>query len=83
MDVQLTDDLQAKLNELAARSGRTPDELVRDAVAGLVDDLTAVGDMLDRRYDDFVSGRVEGVPGEQVFADIRRKSAARRAMPRS
>ena len=43
---------------------------------------TAVGNMLDRRYEDFVSGSVEGIPGDQAFAEITRKSAARRAMPR-
>jgi putative addiction module component (TIGR02574 family) len=34
---------------------------------------------IDRRYDDLESGRVKAVPGDEVFARLRAKSAARRA----
>ena len=67
---------------LPHEAGRAPEEPVQDAVAGLVDDLTAVENVLDRRYEDFVSGEVEGIPS-LVLAEIRRKSAARRVPDRS
>ena len=34
---------------------------------------------LDRRYDDLESGRVKPVPGDEVIARLRAKSAAYRA----
>jgi len=34
--------------------------------------------MIDIRYDELKSGRVKAVDGEEAFADLRRKSKARR-----
>ena len=83
MEVHFTPDLEKKLNDLAALSGRPADELVQDAVAGMVDDLAETRKMLDRRYDDIKSGEVKLIPGEQVFARLREKSEARRTKPGS
>jgi hypothetical protein len=42
MDVHLTDpDLRAKLERWATETGRRPDELVEDAMAGCFDELAA------------------------------------------
>jgi hypothetical protein len=49
------------------------DDLVQEAVAGFVDELTAVRHMLDTRYDDVKSGRVEPVDGEEAFTRLRGK----------
>ena len=38
MEVIFAPELQAKLNELAAQSGKPADELVQDAVAGYMDE---------------------------------------------
>lgn len=58
MEVQFTPELEKKLNDLAAQTGRGPGELVQDVVAGYVDDLAGVREMLDSRYDDLKSGRL-------------------------
>ena len=81
MEVQLTPETQQKLNALATQSGRRTDDLVEDAMAGYLDEVVQVRAMLDSRYDDIKSGKVKLIPGEEVFAQLRAKSAARRAKP--
>jgi predicted transcriptional regulator len=78
MEVHFTPDVQAKLDQMARDTGRHSDELLEDAVIGLYDDLTFKRDTLNRRYDDLESGRVKAIPGGEVFARLRAKSAARR-----
>lgn len=73
MEVHFTPELEKKLNYLAASSGRTADELVQDAVAGLVDELAETREMLDRRYDDLKSGRVKPIDGEPFFESLRQR----------
>ena len=78
MEIQLTKDVQARLDQLSSETGRTPDEIVQDAMAGYFDELTEVRGTLDRRYDDVVNGRVKLVPGAAVVARFREKSATAR-----
>jgi hypothetical protein len=73
MEVHFTPELEKKLNDLAALSGRPADELVQDAVAGLVDELAGTREMLDRRYDDLKSGRVTPIDGEAFFENLRER----------
>jgi hypothetical protein len=83
MEVHLTAELEEKLNALASVSGRGTDELVQDAVAGLFEELVQTREMLDNRYDDLKSGRVKPIPGDEVVAYFREKSAAaRRSRPK-
>ena len=81
--LDFTIELEKKLNDLATQSGRSADELVQDAVAGMVDELAGARDMLDSRYDDINSGKVKLIPGEEVFARLREKSEARKVKPGS
>ena len=48
-------------------------------MAGYLQEVTQVREMLDGRYDDLKNGRVQPVDGEQAFANIRQKSKERRA----
>jgi hypothetical protein len=73
MEVHFTPELEKKLNDLAALSGRPADELVQDAVAGMVDELAETRDMLDSRYDDLKSGRVNPIDGAAFFEELRRR----------
>ena len=73
MEVHFTPELEKKLNDLAALSGRPADELVQDAVAGLVDELAGTRAMLDSRYDDLKSGRVQPIDGETFFESLRQR----------
>lgn len=79
MEVHFKPDVQAKLEQMARETGRPSDELMEDAVMGLFDELAYTRQTLDRRYDDLESGRVKAIPGDEVFALLRAKSAARRA----
>ncbi len=78
MEVHFAPELEAKLNELAATTGRPADELVQDVVAGYVDELIEVRNTLNGRYDDVKSGSVQPVDGEEAFGRLRELSAARR-----
>lgn len=82
MEVYFTVELENKLTELAAQSGRPAHELVQDAVAGMFDELAETRGMLGRRYDDIESGKVTLIPGEEIEAHFREKrEAALRAKP--
>jgi predicted transcriptional regulator len=78
MVVHLKPETESRLQELAATSGRAPDELVEDAMAGYLAELAQVRTMLDGRYDDIKSGRVKAVDGEAAFDQLRRNSEDRR-----
>jgi predicted DNA-binding protein len=73
MDVHLTPELEAKLNQLSAETGRPKEELVQDAMAGYLAELSQVRDTLDARYDDIKSGKTKPLDGEEVFARLRKK----------
>jgi len=79
MDVHLTNpDLQAKLDRWVTETGRGPDELVEDAMAGYFDELARTREMLNSRYDDLKSGRVKPISRDELVAHFREKSAAAR-----
>ena len=77
MVVNLKPETESRLKELAATSGRAPDELVEDAMAGYLAELTQLRSMLNRRYDEIKNGSVEPLDGEAAFDSIRKKSEHR------
>lgn len=79
MEVQFSSEAEKKLNELAEQSGRGTSEVLEDALAGYYEEIGELRRTLDKRYDDMRSGRVKGIPGEEVEAYFREKSAARRS----
>jgi len=83
MEVHLRPETESRLQELATKSGRAPNDLIEDAMAAYLQEVSQVREMLDSRYDDFKSGRVKPLDGEEAFAELRRKSKsdARRARP--
>jgi predicted transcriptional regulator len=78
MEIHLTPDLQRKLIDVAAKTGRRIDDLVQEAVAGFVDELNGLRSMLEARYEEVKSGRVKTIDGEEVFTRLREKSQSRR-----
>jgi hypothetical protein len=78
MEVQFEPDVQAKLEQIARDSGRAAVELVKDAVAGYVDELAETRRMLDSRYDDVKSGKVKLIDGEEAFTRLHERIDARR-----
>jgi hypothetical protein len=78
MEAYFTPETETKLNDLAAQSGRgTADKLVQ----GYMDPLAQTREMINSRYDDLKSGRVKTIPGDEVEAHFREKSAAARRWP--
>jgi predicted DNA-binding protein len=75
MVVRLSPETESRLQELAATTGRAPDDLVEDAMTGYLAELSEVRNMLDTRHDDIKSNRVQPIDGEEVFRQFRRKSA--------
>jgi hypothetical protein len=67
-----------------ARADAGATSYFEDAVIGYFDELANARETLDRRYDDLESGRVKPIPGDEVAAYFREKSAAaRRSQPDS
>jgi predicted transcriptional regulator len=83
MEVHFNSELQSKLDKLAIETGRPTGELVEDAVLGYFDELAQTRETLNSRYDDLKTGRVKPIPGDEVIARLREKSAARRSHPGS
>jgi predicted transcriptional regulator len=79
MEVNFRPEIQSRLQELAQQTGRAPDELIEDAMAGYLKEISEARTMLDSRYDDLKSGRVTAVDGESAFAALQHESKQRRA----
>jgi hypothetical protein len=79
MEVHFAPELQAKIDQLVIETGCAPEKLIEDAVAGYLADLAQTREMLGSRYDDLKSGRVRPIPGDEVVALLREKSARRRS----
>jgi len=64
--------------ELSATTGRAPDEIVEDAMAGYLAEVAEIRSTLDRRYDEIKDGRVKPIDSEEAFRRIRTRSEHRR-----
>jgi hypothetical protein len=78
MEVHFAPELQAKIDQLVAESGRPADKLLEDAMAIYLAEVVETREMLNSRYDDLKTGRVKPIPGDEVEAHFREKSAAAR-----
>jgi hypothetical protein len=79
MEVHFAPDLQLRVDQLVLETGRPADKLLEDAMAGYVSELTQTRALLDSRYDDVKSGRVQLIDGEEAFAVLASKTAERRS----
>jgi predicted transcriptional regulator len=73
MVVRLSPETESRLQELAATTGRAPDDLLEDAMAGYLLELAQARKMVDDRYDDIKSGRIKPLDGEAAFTQLRQK----------
>ena len=71
MEVHFTPEIENSLHDLASRAGRTPDDLVQDALAGYLNDLVLVQGTLDGRFDEIKSGLVTPIDGNVFFESLR------------
>ncbi len=73
MEVHFRPETESRLQELAAKTGRAPDDLLEDALAGYLQELAQIRETLDSRYDDVKAGRVKPVDGEAFFESLRQR----------
>lgn len=73
MEVHFKPETESRLQELAAQTGRAPDDLIEDVVARYLLTLAQTQEMLDNRYDDIESGRVQPIDGEAFFESLRKR----------
>ena len=78
MEVHFTPDVEKKLSDLAARTGRRTDDLLQDALAAYFDELVQTRDLLDSRYDELKNGTVKAIDGEEAFARLKARTEAQR-----
>jgi hypothetical protein len=78
MVVHLKPETESRLMELSLTTGRAPDEIVEDAMAGYLAEVAEIRSTLDRRYDDIKDGRVKPIDGEEAFRRISTRSEQRR-----
>ena len=78
MVVRLKPETESRLKELSATTGRAPDDLVEDAMAGYLAELGEIRSTLDDRYDEIKDGRVKPIDGEEAIKRIRTRSERRR-----
>jgi hypothetical protein len=81
MEVHLTPELQAQIDRLVIETGLPAEKLIEDALAEYVSELAQMRGTLDSRYDDLKSGRVKPIPGDELMAHFRARSAAARRTP--
>lgn len=79
MELNLRQETQSRIQALAAETGRPADDLVEDAIAGYLRELAQTRELLDSRFDDLQTGRVQPIDGDEAFSSLRRKSVDRRS----
>jgi predicted transcriptional regulator len=79
MEVHVNPETAKKLKDLASTSGRAPEQIVEDALAGYLEEAAILRETLDSRYDEMKAGRVKPVDGDEAFRRLREKSERRRA----
>lgn len=83
MELRLKPETESRLNELAAKCGQPPDELVEDALAAYLSEVGEMRNALDTRYDEIKSGRTKPIDGEAFFEDLRsREELLKRRSPK-
>jgi hypothetical protein len=73
MEVHLSPELEAQLNQVVKETGRAADDLVQDVMTGYFAERIQVRGMLERRFDDVASGHVKAIDGEEFFETLRRR----------
>jgi len=78
MDLRLEPGLAAKVEQWSAQTGRPAGDLIEDAMAGYFNELGELRTMLDSRYDEIVSGKVQLVDGAEAYRLLKERAVTRR-----
>jgi predicted transcriptional regulator len=73
MEVRLKPETELRLGKLASKSGRPTDDLIEDAMAGYLAEVSETRGTLDNRYDDVKNRALNTLDGEAFFEDLRRR----------
>lgn len=79
MEMNLTPDVQAELEQFTTETGCKAETLVNSLLSDYFNEHAKVRQTLDRRYDDIKSGRVIPLDGPTVFREILAENDAKRA----
>lgn len=79
VQINLTPRTRARLDKLAQETGRNADDLVEDALVGYLDEVAQLPEVLDSRFDDLKSGRVQPISADLTLAQIPEKNQVRRS----
>jgi hypothetical protein len=78
MEVRLEPELARKVVRWSAETGQPVNDLIEGAITGYFSEVEQIRETLDRRYDEILSGKVQGVDGPEAVRLIRERAAARR-----
>jgi len=78
MDVSLRSNLSARLEEWAAQTGRDPEELIADAMAGYFEELARTRELLDNRFESLRSGKTDLIDGDEALRLLKERTEAKR-----
>jgi hypothetical protein len=78
MEVDLSPEAEETLKRRAAQRGLSAHDLAVSLLQEHIEELNRTETMLDGRYDELKSGRVQLVPGEEVTKYFRKKSDSAR-----
>ena len=71
-------ELAAKVIQWSEETGQPVAHLVEGAITGYFSEVEELRTTLDRRYDEIVSGKVKGIPGDEARRILEERIAARR-----
>jgi hypothetical protein len=78
MEVSLSPDMAARLQQWSAKTGREPDELGADAMEGYFEELQRTREMLDSRYETLRNGEAELIDGDEALRLLKQRNHAQR-----
>jgi hypothetical protein len=73
MSLEIKPNQEAKIAALAAKTGRDKEEILDEVIDSYFDELAAVRELLDRRYDQFKTGRVKALTSGELRENLERR----------
>ncbi|HTV81292.1 MAG TPA: hypothetical protein VME18_01485 [Acidobacteriaceae bacterium] len=70
--------MSARLEEWAAQTGRDPEELIADAMAGYFEELARTRELLDNRFESLRSGKTDLIDGDEALRLLKERTEAKR-----
>ncbi len=78
MEVHLSPDVQAKLEEMAREAGVEASDIIEDLIVALYEELTLTREVLLSPHDVTEGAPMDDIDGQQVYQQLMEKVQARR-----